>query len=177
MQIKLLDDTDSTELATIVQFHINERTRFVCYTDILFRVRSGDIVRVRDIRLKDKKKWCGSHPFACDIGGPRSSNLLEGADWVEFNDSLNDILDQLGVSANVESIVCILRKDTRRRVHYDGHWQTHAENGIAFVEPQPEWNKDEDDCHYIEYVGHEAPASWYPEGTPGLYLRGVGACG
>jgi hypothetical protein len=85
-------------------------------------------------------------------------SCLEGADWVAFNDMLNDVLDALNVSANVASSLCIIRKGAMRRIEYDGH---KLGNGI-----DSEWNKDS--AHYADRRGQVSPRSEYPAGTPGI---------
>jgi hypothetical protein len=84
---------------------------------------------------------------------------LEGADWVAFNDMLNDMLDALSVSADVGSSLCIIRKGGARRVEYRGHL---LGNGI-----DSEWDKDSD--FYESHLGEtNVPRSEYPTDTPGI---------
>lgn len=128
--------------------------------------RTGDAeLRLKrgSIRLADAKEYCGNHPCACEIGNPkhRHGRYLEGADWVEFNDRLNNVLDAMGVSANVESAVCVVRKGMLRRIVYrEGHRP---------LAGNYEWDKCGLPEHYGNYVGREAPRSEFPEGTPGIY--------
>jgi len=123
------------------------------------------VIKLRNIRLKEKKRYCGNHPNACDIEGGRMGTYLEGLDWVDFNDTLNDVLDSLSVSAYVRSAVCIIRKGTRRRTVYGSFLVRHL------WRPVYQWNKDEDDECYENWCGGSAPISEYPFGTPGEYTR------
>jgi hypothetical protein len=150
-------------LADVIHNYINDVSRFDCSVDV-----KSNGIEVRNIRLKESKLYCGSHPAECEntLIKPRKGKFLEGADWVEFNDTLNDVLDMWQVSANVKSMICIIRKDTRRRTHYGMHAESNL-GGRVFNE----WNLDESDEHYADYIGKSAPASTYPEGTPGLYER------
>ena len=122
-------------------------------------------VTIHKIRLRESKDYCGNHPYACPVR-PNvvekkhiHSRCLEGADWVGFNDMLNDVLDALCVSAYVASSLCIIRKGSFRRVEYSGH---KLGNGI-----DSEWNKDSHayECHLGEM---NVPRSEYPTDTPGI---------
>lgn len=144
----------------IVDMAINQESRFTCEVEV-----TGDtLVKIRNIRLKEKKPYCGNHPNACDIHGGRKGTWLEGADWVDFNDTLNDVLDMHHVDARVRSSVCEIRDGKRRRIAYDSYW----------FRNQFQWTKDGSYCDFEDFCGRVAPASEYPEGTPGLYERKVG---
>ena len=119
-------------------------------------------ITIHDVRLKEKKHYCGNHPFSCPVTPwkkpHKKLNYLEGADWVAFNDLINDILDSLRISANVASSLVIIRKERKRCVNYTGHALNEFNNG---------WDKDSgvfQDC--IEK--QEPVKSEYPEGTPGI---------
>lgn len=121
-------------------------------------------ISIQQVRLKEAKEYCGNHPKACErfhFGPHRKLRCLEGADWVEFNDRLNDLLDRLGVDAVVaasRSLGCIIRKGTRRRIEYRADKQ--LSNGTW------QWNYDDpDECWG---VGNKCP-SRFPDGTPGIY--------
>lgn len=121
---------------------------------------------VHDVRLNQSKVYCGSHPAGCEnppdpkakkpFGG--KTKFLEGADWIAFNDLLNDALDKLGASADVASFVVEIRRAECRRTRYDYH--TDARN-------QPEWDKTGADHHYENFCGKEPPTTVFPDGTPG----------
>lgn len=126
---------------------------------------TGTALKFSKIRLKQSKDYCGNHPYACPVrpGGPKPhihSKCLEGADWVAFNDMLNDVLDALNVSANVASSLCIVRKGALRRVEYHGH---KLGNGI-----DSEWNRDADAENYQDWRGRIAARSTFPQDTPGI---------
>jgi hypothetical protein len=125
--------------------------------------RHNSKITIHDVRLREKKDYCGNHPNACPVrfGGPRphkKMKYLEGADWVGFNDMINDVLDSLSVSANVGSSLCIIRKGLMRRMRYVGHF---LGNGI-----DREWNKD--DTRYESYIRKGHPPTDYPQDTPGI---------
>lgn len=130
------------------------------------------VLNLKMIRLKQSKRYCGNHPNACDIEGGRMGNFLEGADWVEFNDRLNDVLDSLHVSAFVRSDrIVICRKGFERRVVYTSHPLQF--NGHDWDYDAYEWNES----RFENWCGKIAPPSEYPEGTPGSYERMVASVG
>lgn len=123
-------------------------------------------VSIHDVRLKESKHYCGNHPFACPVrpwGNPphKRAKYLEGADWVGWNDLVNDVLDKLSVSADVASSVVIIRKGPKRRTVYDGH--PHPMALYAY-----EWDKDAGAYSYEDRRGKKSEPSHYPEGTPGI---------
>jgi hypothetical protein len=119
------------------------------------------ILTFRNIRLKESKLYCGSHPAQCEINGiskPRKAKFLEGADWIAFNDMMNDIADKLGLSVDIASLVCCIRKGEKRRYNYDYTSDTWGNN---------QWEKEGSQFDYINNI-HQAPLpSTFPEGTPG----------
>lgn len=164
MEIRLIDGSDPN----VVQIAIHrdfKNSRFTMDVETIHRPKVSR-VKIRNVRLKESKKYCGNHPSSCDIrpnGHTMTAKFLEGLDWVEFNDRINDTLDRLGIAANAQSSVCIIRKGNNRRIKYD--YYLHPSNAL------PEWNKDEGDAYYKNYTGKVAPASDYPVGTPGSYER------
>ena len=119
-------------------------------------------VSIHLVRLKESKHYCGNHPLPCPIRPfPKKhihSTCLEGADWVAFNDMINDVLDNLGVSANVASSLVVIRKGNERCINYDSQVLS---NGI-----DNEWTRD---SHCFENrIGQVSPRSEYPNGTPGI---------
>ena len=139
-------------------------TRFTFELDTV----SYRTLKFRKIRLKQSKHYCGNHPGECPIQSLPTKharrNYLEGADWVEWNDRINDALDQLKISANVRTSNCIVRKGTRRRVRY----------GAYMVGRFQQWNFDEFDDWFLDFIvdaNQTYSRSWYPPGTPGLYER------
>lgn len=124
-------------------------------------------VTIRKVRLLKKKLYCGNHPKACELvihGKHKRLDFLEGADWVEFNDLVNDVLDRMDVECHVESAVCIVRKGRRRRVEYDANVQQANGNW--------QWDKDGPDYHYADNCGsteENQMISTFPFGTPGIH--------
>ena len=124
------------------------------------------IIKIVNVRLRSSKAYCGNHPNACENGGTRAeeqphrkSKHLEGADWVEFNDLVNDILDRLHLDARFESSQMIMRKGKERRTHY----------GSVRIFNQWQWDKQGDEDDFENFCGKTAPDSTFPEGTPGQY--------
>jgi hypothetical protein len=56
---------------------------------------------VKPVRLRASKLYCGQHPGECAVGAKRKARFLEWDDWVQFNNLVNDVLDSLGVNADV----------------------------------------------------------------------------
>lgn len=126
-----------------------EKSRFTC--DI---VTESNKIRFKTIRLKVKKDYCGNHAGPCRLTGQkhRKLNYLEGADWVAFNDMLNDALDKLKISANIASSVSTIRKGNLRRIEYlSGGHGDFLKEGI-----------------YANRIGVKSVTSYYPPGTPGI---------
>ncbi len=121
-------------------------------------------VEIRKVRLNQKKDYCGNHPYACPVRAVKIPHQhrtnLEGADWVAFNDMVNDVLDEIGCHANVASSLCIIRKGAFRRTEYKGH---KLGNGL-----DSEWDKDTEAEHYKDMRGKVSPRSEYPKDTPGI---------
>lgn len=140
-----------------------ERSRFRANVLLVERGK----MKVLDVRLRQKKPYCGNHPNACELGRQeKRASYLEGADWVEFDDLINDVLDNLYVSADVESNVCILRKGARRRLHYSSYVAHTLGSGARVWQ----WRKDEPPAYYGDYRGKGAPRSEFPDGTPGIHV-------
>ena len=147
------------DLALIIQRYIDNNSRF---TGEVYHI-GKTVLKIKNIRLRESRKYCGNHPNACEIGGgpSRKAKYLEGADWVDFNDMINDILDALAVDANVGTAVCKIRKNKSRRTYYGSY--SHGFNW--------QWNMDEDDDCYENFIHRPSPNSEYPFGTPGVYER------
>lgn len=147
----------STEKIEVELQKILAKSRFVALVE-----NSGNKIAIRNVRLKTNKDYCGNHPFACPVrpwgeNKHKKLNFLEGADWVAFNDMVNDVLDKLEVSANVASSLVIIRKGEKRCVNYGGH---------ALNEFNNEWNRNGE--NYENWIGRQAKRSKFPEGTPGI---------
>lgn len=111
------------------------------------------------VKLAKSKLYCGNHPSACELGNKddKKSKHLEGADWVEFDDRLNDLLDTYCISADVGASV-IIRKGKKRCIEY--------RNGAKPLFGNYQWAKHGE---YDDYCGRKAPRSHFPEGTPGRH--------
>lgn len=120
-------------------------------------------VQFQNIRLTYNKDYCGNHPFPCPVRNfnkpHKRTKQLEGADWVGFNDMVNDVLDSLGVVCDAGSSHCNIRMAGERRMNYQGHLLS---NGI-----DAEWDKDTHDYENHINSGKEIHAS-FPDGTPGF---------
>lgn len=119
-------------------------------------------VTIRKVRLTYRKDYCGNHPLPCPVRAvPRRhpvNTLLEGADWVGFNDMINDVLDTLGVDCDAGSSHVKIRKNGARCVRYDAQ---PLRNGI-----DNEWVKDSG--AFENHMHREHKHASYPEGTPGF---------
>lgn len=111
------------------------------------------------VRLREKKGYCGNHPNACVLQRKhKTMNYLEGADWVGFNDMLNDVLDNLKISADVASTHVIIRKGPARCIEYTSH----PLGGFGHFD----WDKDSG--QFRDRRGRKSKPSKYPYGTPGI---------
>jgi hypothetical protein len=131
-------------------------SRFTCN---IFQKDTHKKLCFNTIRLKEKKVYCGNHPYSCAIANPgriepahRKTKFLEGADWVGFNDMINDTLDELFITATVKSSACIVRKGLERCVKY-----------TAF--PGKEWDKE---GKFKNCIASKRPITIFPKGTPGI---------
>ena len=131
------------------------------------------VLRLRCIRMKRKKPYCGQHAGPCQARFSWRKHpvmsLLEGADWIGWNAMLNDIFDAAGMSVDIWSRSkeggldgsgrFFVRKGRRRRMIYDGeetrgvfHWAVATE------------------ADFEDYCGETPPETSYPAGTPGIAL-------
>jgi hypothetical protein len=119
-------------------------------------------ISVHGVRLLEKKHYCGNHPLPCPVRPfPKrhvKSDCLEGADWVAFNDMLNDVLDSLEVDADAGSSLVTIRKGEERCTYYDAQ---RLPNGI-----DNEWRRNSG--QFENRIGQKSERSGYPEGTPGI---------
>lgn len=156
--IKMAQSASIITVADQIQVHIN-RSRFKA--NVTYRLSSRAAwINIDTVRLRTSKPYCGNHPDACEIGGSdRKAAYLEGADWVAFNDLLNDVLDDFKADAQVGNSVVHIRDGLRRRVRYTS--ETYGRT----------WRKRGADEDYRDCTGRVANPSEYPEGTPGEYSR------
>lgn len=158
--------TVSTKVANLLR-DILEVSRFSADVSVQ-DTRVSQVVRIVNVRLRQGKAHCGNHPNACENGGTREeeqphrkSKYLEGADWVEFHDLVNDLLDRLHLSARFESSQMIMRIDCERRTYYGSIRPPFGQGWI--------WDKKGDSDDFQNFCGESAPDSTFPEGTPGQY--------
>lgn len=158
MKISKIQNIDLDKLVVAIVSHFND-SRFS--VDVS---QSKGSINLKNVRLKQSKEYCGNHPKGCEAtGGPKHKKaaFLEGADWVEFNDRLNDVLDRMNVSAVVASSVCNIRQGDARRVKYDA--KSRFPNGTWA------WDKFGEADHYRHSVSRSYGPSEFPMGTPGIY--------
>jgi len=141
--------------------------------DIPLRYRHRAAIKIEYVRLRRRKDYCGQHPGPCLalFRRHRKSSCLEGTDWVAFNDLLNDVLDALGVDADVFSFnresMCsryYIRRGTRRLTNYLSDSVIRSGRPIYF------WRENYL-ADFEDWCDKEAPASTYPDDTPGYYAK------
>jgi hypothetical protein len=145
--------------------HEFKDSRFV-FKDGLYWRRDGTFINLGSIRLKEKKQYCGNHPEACNLLFPKkepTAPFLEGADWVEFNDRLNDVLDASRVSAYVYSVQVVIRRGLERCTAYVVS-QKSIDRQMRWV-GNTEWGRL---GVFADWTGSPAPRASFPEGTPGI---------
>lgn len=133
-------------------------------------------LKIKNVRLKKKKDYCGQHPNACVVIpwlAPRKhkrTTYLEGADWVAFNDMLNDLCDEHNIEANIWST----SKEFRGRMHIRREWRKRLAVYRSYAMPREDvtfwgWDVQNPSGDYANRFGcSNVPRSSYPEGTPGI---------
>ena len=129
--------------------------------------RGGDLTYVRRTRYHE---YCGSHPMACEIRGRfgqrrQRAMLLEGGDWIQFNDLVNDIFDRYMIDADVGLWTgrgINIRLNTSRRINYRAYLAS------DFGGLQYEWSELGLPSDYEDWTGRQAPRATGPGGTPNL---------
>lgn len=120
--------------------------RFTC------DIKRGDkVLTIRKVRLTEAKEYCGQHPGPCQInpfGFERKrmrTKYLEGQDWIDFHNIVNDVLDKLKVKADVWTLpldvrgkMWVRRADLGRRHRWD-----YTDDGTRqqFGQQHNVWNK------------------------------------
>lgn len=153
------------EYLPISRFHILD------LEDGIFRSASAKLrsLRIVGVRLKRKKFYCGQHAGPCQARIRTTHPLasyLEGADFVGFNDMLNDLCDKYQIEANIWSTReshgrLYLRRGRDRCNYYEcdhitgQHWHANERSSTSF---------------YADHFGdpNPAPRSEYTDGTPGI---------
>ena len=105
----------------------------------------GNSIKLRSIRISNDRISSKGHNLQRKHGqeGYKRTRALSWGDWVEVNDSVNDVLDKHGVAANVKSLggkFDIRDKSEGRRDEND--WSSLSyENVGSMMEPIPrsEW--------------------------------------
>jgi hypothetical protein len=141
------------------------------------------IIEIKGVRLKTRKEYCGSHPGACELAfrEHRNTAYLEGADWVEFNDMLNNHMDKHNISCVIWSAPTErqrsqatermrIRIGMHRRIRYDmrpnespfrgnSTWELNG-NVADFCVPR-----------FLESGLPDVPFTYseFPSGTPGIH--------
>ena len=165
-KIKLAPGVDGWQVQMVLQQWLS-RSRFwareVRRTSRLDRSgQSYDVVTMHRLRLKRLKPYCGNHPGPCALSGHapnKRGGYLEGADWVALHDMVNDLLDQLEISADVSTSWGIwVRKGYRRRTKF---WAD------ALGTRNATWHRD-DPGWYIDNRGGVSIRSQLPDATPGI---------
>lgn len=160
-RLKFNSETPDIRVVRDAIFCAISTSRFTAKVDIRWsRSEKGrsEIV-IEEVRLREKKGYCGNHPGACVV--PRKHkkmNYLEGVDWVEWNDMLNDIMDEHHADADAASSHVIIRKGKKRCVSYTDHF-------LNAATLHRDWDKDSG--QFEDWCGRIAKRSLYPEGTPG----------
>lgn len=127
--------------------------------------RHGFVWRLKLIRLRQPKDYCGQHAFSCAVANPgrrqkhRHYSYLEGADWVAFNDMINDVLDDLNLSAEVWSNA--RNRDNGINVR---HGYLRCVEYLASAEQGGDWLKE---GHFKDRRNKKRRRAKYPRGTPG----------
>jgi hypothetical protein len=99
--------------------------RFTCQLE-----PTRGMIQVRTVRLTKGKPYCGNHPGPCQGAQRKLRNMkyLEGEDWIAFHNIVNDVLDEMQVSADVwakadtdtsSGRIWMRKKDLGRRWYYD----------------------------------------------------------
>lgn len=104
--------------------------------------KPGYVLDLAQIRLQKAKSYCGNHPGECVVGGPRRKAVfLEWDDWVKFHEVVNDILDEMNLSADITTSgadvdvgrLLFCRLGRKRRVRYD--WTETSRNAFNAIRP------------------------------------------
>lgn len=92
--------------------------------------RTFQMIYMERIRLTEPKEYCGNHPGPCIVNPffnppKRKYRFLEWDDWVAFHDLVNDVLDTMGVDADVwtrpqdAAGKFYMRRGKQRRLRYE----------------------------------------------------------
>lgn len=169
-EVVLADMTQTQWLAQLLRAAI-AKSRFKA--DFLEIGVRKPYIKVDTVRLRESKHYCGNHPNACNVNigrKPRRGAFLEGADWVEFDDLINDVCDEHYVECDFISMDgagkrWVLRDGRKRRVYYESAYNRGPHHNA-------EWIATMDDGDFEDHFGATGvPASTFPEGTPGIHTK------
>jgi hypothetical protein len=96
-KINTPEDVNWWAVVRVLQFSV-ERTRFTATFNVETLPRSKRLgIKVTNIRLRNKKDYCGAHPGPCVVERKKHPvcRYLEGLDWVGFAWWINNVLDAI----------------------------------------------------------------------------------
>lgn len=102
-------------------------SRFTVRVEVAFLRGTKRGLKISEVRLRNKKDYCGAHPGPCLVTGKKHirAAYLEGLDWVGFNALVNDTLDATSTEATVftynresRETRYFVRRGRLRRVRY-----------------------------------------------------------
>jgi len=104
----------------------------------------GVALKFRNIRLTERKPYCGNHPGPCVLGGKKKPNSfrMEWDDWVAFHKLVNDSLNRCWPDTDVWTLPqdvsgrFWIRKGKFPRICFD-----YDEQPTTSVFPLRVWNK------------------------------------
>lgn len=152
--------------------HLQQRSLNKAYGK---RFNSG--VRIKGVRLipSERKHFCGNHPGPCALSGHRPEKrhlYLEGADWVAFNDHLNDILDRMNYSCWVFSRPLEMTKPLwirigrKRRVTY---FSEPSRAALLGFRANDVWQPGDEQSDFEDWCGKTCPPrAELADSTPGF---------
>jgi hypothetical protein len=174
MDIRFVAGIELAQLNQSIQDSFAD-TRFEVSRPEYLKADAGLVIK--KVRLKQRKDYCGNHPAECaDVAKKHvQRKFLEGADWVEFNDMLNDLLDERKVSAVVYSRPPDGTTDkhplfVRRGMHRRWFYGSGYRNGIPSSPMENQiWDGlgSEEADYYL--ASETTEKSFYAEGTPGVH--------
>ncbi len=96
-------------------------------------------ITVSDVRLSDK--WVAKKGYNVSPYTGRKGRILGWKDWVKVNNTINKVLDELGVSANVRSLhgLFMIREGEKKFTEVD--WDERAYDNVGSI-VQPVLRKD-----------------------------------
>ena len=98
--------------------------------------RADGKITISNVRLSDR--WIKEKGYNISPYTGRRGRVLGWKNWVEVNNMINKVLDELGVSANVRSLhgTFIIRKGMRKYTEED--WEERAWDNVgSLIQPVP----------------------------------------